>query len=91
MQKTISLSVSILRCTSNPVVTENSIIKQVPCGLPKGADVVRYFGFEKRFDHDDVPGLITAAFLVALEAVAVIVFIGIRQKNNISASKRSRL
>ncbi|TRY75875.1 hypothetical protein TCAL_09947 [Tigriopus californicus] len=36
-------SIEVLRCSTNPVITENSIIKQVPCGLPDGPGVIKYF------------------------------------------------
>lgn len=46
-------SIDVLRCSTNPVITENSIIKQVPCGLPDGQGVIKYF----ELNEDSTSGL----------------------------------
>ena len=82
------------------MITENSIIKQVPCGLPSGAEVVRYFGFLPKFDPEEegalgveafAPLLIVAGFLLFFQLLACIFFVGKRQVNKMSRSRKAKL
>ncbi|CAB4062302.1 unnamed protein product [Lepeophtheirus salmonis] len=43
--------ISIFHCKDNPVITENSIIKQVPCGLSSGNKTLDYFQFGDKFQN----------------------------------------
>ena len=95
--------VSILRCTSNPVITENSIIKQVPCGLPSGEEVIRYFGFTDKFTQEaqegglgaelaaHAPLLVTAAIFVFFQVLAFIFFLGKKQVTKMSRARKTRM
>ena len=84
-----------LRCLSNPVIIENSIIKQVQCGLPDGDRVLKYFGYTDKFTGDEwakyAPLLITAAFLLFFQILAVIFFLGRKQKTKMSRSRRNKM
>jgi hypothetical protein len=96
--------VSTFRCTGNPVVTENLIIKQVACGLPSGEEVIKYFGYGDKFvstttdgeaDDDTVgrhaPILITAAFFVVFQLLAFIFFLGRRQTTKRSRARKTKI
>ena len=94
------LPVDVFRCTGNPVVTENLIIKQVACGLPSGAEVVSYFGYGDKFggggDSVDVlsgwaPVLITVAILVFFQLLAFIFFLGRRQRSKRSRARKTKI
>ena len=91
------LPVDVFRCTGNPVVTENLIIKQVACGLPSGAEVVSYFGYGDKFgDSADVlsewaPVLITVAILVFFQLLAFIFFLGRRQRSKRSRARKTKI
>ena len=96
------LPVDVFRCTGNPVVTENLIIKQVACGLPSGAEVVSYFGYGDKFggggsgDSVDVlsewaPVLITVAILVFFQLLAFIFFLGRRQRSKRSRARKAKI
>ena len=77
------------------MITENSIIKQVPCGLPSGEEVIRYFGFMNKFKDSEfaafAPLLITAAFYLFFQALAFIFFIGKRQVTKMSRSRKNKM
>ena len=93
------LPVDVFRCTGNPVVTENLIIKQVACGLPSGAEVVSYFGYGDKFGgggSGDVlsewaPVLITVAILVFFQLLAFIFFLGRRQRSKRSRARKTKI
>ena len=101
------LPVDVFRCTGNPVVTENLIIKQVACGLPSGSEVVSYFGYADKFSSggsgagDDsgvvdilakwAPVLITLAILVFFQLLAVIFFLGRRQRSKRSRARKTKI
>ena len=92
------LPVDVFRCTGNPVVTENLIIKQVACGLPSGAEVVSYFGYGDKFGGDSVevlsewaPVLITVAILVFFQLLAFIFFLGRRQRSKRSRARKTKI
>ena len=94
------LPVDVFRCTGNPVVTENLIIKQVACGLPSGAEVVSYFGYGDKFNSGggsvDVlsewaPVLITVAILVFFQLLAFIFFLGRRQRSKRSRARKTKI
>ena len=83
------------RCTGNPVITENSIIKQVPCGLPSGEEVIRYFGFLTKFSDSEFfvysPFLVTATFYVFFQLLAFICFIMKRQVTKMSRTRKNKM
>lgn len=88
--------VGVFRCTGNPVITENSIIKQVPCGLPSGKMAVRYFDYLPKFPSesvlaDQVPQLVTVAFYVVFQILAFVFFLGKRQISKMSRSKKNKM
>ena len=94
------LPVDVFRCTGNPVVTENLIIKQVACGLPSGAEVVSYFGYGDKFGGDSAdvdvlsewaPVLITVAILVFFQLLAFIFFLGRRQRSKRSRARKTKI
>ena len=91
------LPVDVFRCTGNPVVTENLIIKQVACGLPSGSEVVSYFGYGDKFgDSIEVlsewaPVLITVAILVFFQLLAFIFFLGRRQRSKRSRARKTKI
>ena len=94
------LPVDVFRCTGNPVVTENLIIKQVACGLPSGAEVVSYFGYGDKFGGGDsvgdvlsgwAPVLITVAILVFFQLLAFIFFLGRRQRSKRSRARKTKI
>ena len=91
------LPVDVFRCTGNPVVTENLIIKQVACGLPSGAEVVSYFGYGDKFGggpdvlSEWAPVLITVAILVFFQLLAFIFFLGRRQRSKRSRARKTKI
>ena len=99
------LPVDVFRCTGNPVVTENLIIKQVACGLPSGGEVVSYFGYGDKFGSDGgesggsavellakwAPVLITVAILVFFQLLAFIFFLGRRQRSKRSRARKTKI
>lgn len=88
------LPVSVFRCTGNPVITENSIIKQVPCGLPSGEEAVRYYDFLPKYESLNwlsaaaIPILVTALFYVLFQVLDIIFFLGRRQVSKQSRHKK---
>ena len=98
------LPVDVFRCTGNPVVTENLIIKQVACGLPSGSEVVSYFGYGDKFGSGSgggdsavemlakwAPVLITVAILVFFQLLAFIFFLGRRQRSKRSRARKTKI
>ena len=100
------LPVDVFRCTGNPVVTENLIIKQVACGLPSGSEVVSYFGYGDKFVggasgggdsavvdvlSEWAPVLITVAILVFFQLLAFIFFLGRRQRSKRSRARKTKI
>jgi hypothetical protein len=89
------------RCTGNPVITENSIIKQVPCGLPSGIEAIRYFDFLPKFaaygdtsvwfSPSVVPILITVLFYILFQLLDVVFFLGRRQVSKRSRAKKHKM
>ena len=93
------LPVDVFRCTGNPVVTENLIIKQVACGLPSGSEVVSYFGYADKFSGQVAsnvlakwaPVLITVAILAFFQLLAFIFFLGRRQRTKRSRARKTKI
>ena len=87
--------VEVLRCSSNPVYTENSIIKQTTCGLTSGEEAIKYFGFLDKFENSSVkrfvPIFITVAVFGFFQLLAIIFFVGKTQKTKISRSRRNKM
>ena len=67
---------------------------QVPCGLPSGAEAVKYFDFvDKNVISKDnaAPVLITVAFYAFFLLLSFVFFLGTKQISRRSRSKKGKM
>ncbi|XP_040564085.1 ATP-binding cassette sub-family G member 8 [Lepeophtheirus salmonis] len=90
--------ISIFHCKDNPVITENSIIKQVPCGLSSGNKTLDYFQFGDKFQnivrapwYIFMPIFLTLFFYAFWQILCYVFYLGRTQKARQSRSRKSKV
>ena len=96
-------STKTFECSGNPVVTNNKILQQLPCGLPTGEVAVQYFEFDTYpfsapyasesvwFSPAIVPVLITVLFFGLFQLLDIVFFMFLRQVSKQSRSKKYKM
>ena len=67
---------------------------QVPCGLPSGAEAIKYFDFVDKnivAKDDTAPVLITVAFYAVFLLLTFVFYMGTRQISKRSRAKKSKI
>eukprot|EP00096_Caligus_rogercresseyi_P011213 TRINITY_DN4346_c0_g1_i1.p1 TRINITY_DN4346_c0_g1~~TRINITY_DN4346_c0_g1_i1.p1 ORF type:complete len:975 (+),score=241.06 TRINITY_DN4346_c0_g1_i1:188-3112(+) len=90
--------IPIFHCKDNPVITENSIIKQVPCGLSSGNKTLDYFQFGDKFQsivrapwYTFMPIFLTLFFYAFWQILCYVFYLGRTQKARQSRSRKSKV